>query len=406
MSSSPLVFLYRVLKVISFLVPALVLPTCLYAEDQDAALNKAYQDALSRKMSNPEFLKQTELSWIAYRDAEADLQAILSGGSRPDETAREASKKASTEIRTEELHHLAKDGLSGERKDGQLEEDAVENTYAALRKTAIARRNSDLIAAVITDQKTWISFSDLQADYDGPGSTDGDAENRRIAHVRLDQLRLAQLQADLLRMGVQQKETRDAQNDSPSVNDRLTEVSPDHSMRIEQTDDTAGMVNDSPTSETSWVISNETGQREILPTKDDEVGVGRGNPTVAVSEYSISSDSHYIFRTQKFYHGMNGAYLYKRVADLHYTKATARPIDILAWQFFQNKTGMDSSRGGVIRFVAWGPHALRISLNASQRLTFADVNDWVVEYNLTTGKFLIPPDEIGHDTQAFKASNQ
>jgi uncharacterized protein YecT (DUF1311 family) len=380
--------------------------THLQAEDQDSTLNKAYQAALARKMINVDFFKQTELRWIAYRDAEADLQARISGGQKPDEAAREASRKESTEIRTKELLHLAKDGLSGDPTNGPLEEEAIENAYATLRKTVIATHDPNLISAVISDQKAWAAFSDLQADYDGPGPSDSNAENRRITHVRLDQLRLAQLQSDLLKLGVHEKDTGDAQNDSPVVNDQLTEVSPDHSMRIEQTDDTAGDINGYPTSETSWVISNQTGQREILPTKDYEVGVGRGNPTVAVSEYSISPDSQYIFRTQKFYHGMNGAYLYKKVAGLHYAKATARPMDILAWQFFQTKTHADSSQGGVIRFVAWGPHSLRISLNASERLTFADVNDWELEYDLTTAAFSVPSDKIGHNSQAFKAPSR
>jgi uncharacterized protein YecT (DUF1311 family) len=385
-------------------VLALILPTRLHAEDRDATLNKAYQDALARKMINVDFLKQTELQWIAYRDAEADLQARISGQTQPDEAAREASRKESTETRTKELLHLAKDGLSGDPTDGPLEEEDVENAYATLRKAVIARHDPDLISAAISDQKAWAAFSDLQADFDGPGPSDDNAEKRRMAHVRMDQQRLAQLQSDLSRLGVHEDNSAAIEGDSSPNNDQSTEVAPDHSLRIEQLDDTAGSINGYPISETSWVISNRTGERAVLPTKEDEAGVDRGNPTVAISEYSISPDSRWIFRTQKFYHGMNGAYLYKRTSGLRYEKATLRPLDVLAWQFFQAKTNADSSQGGVIRFVSWGSHSLRISLNASKRLTFGDVNDWEVEYDLMNGKFSIPPDAIDHDRQAFDAS--
>ncbi len=377
--------------------------------ENDAALNQAYQAAVASKKIDPESLKWTELQWITYRDAEAELQAKLTGGSKPDDAARVTSLQAITAVRIAELQHLAKDGTSADLAEGRLEEAGVANAYATLRKAAIASHDPDLIAAVIADQKAWLAFSGLVADYDGyvPGHG-SDPEKRRMSAVRLDQLRLAQLEADLSRLGVHEDAPDPTQETTSPTNDRMTEVSPDHLLRIEQTNDATGTTNGfSPM--TSWIISNRTGEREVLPLKDDETGIGRGNPTVAESEYAISPDGQWIFRTQKFYHGMDGAYLYKRATGLHYTKATARPLDILVWEFFQATTHVaatDTTNGGVIRFVAWEPHALRISLNASERLTFANVNNWVADYDLTTGKFSVPADAAAHDAKAFDASGR
>jgi hypothetical protein len=106
---------------------------------------------------------------------------------------------------------------------------------------------------------------------------------------------------------------------------------------------------------------------------------------------------------------MCGAYLYKRVSGLDYAKATDRPIDILAWQFFHIKNGGEPStfnESGVIRFVAWGSHTLRMSLNASTRLTFGNVDDWEVDYDLATGRFSVPSGLREHDRQAFNPSSQ
>jgi len=376
----------------------------------DPALNQAYQEAVASKKINPESLKWTELQWITYRDAEAELQAKLGGSSKPDDAARVASLKATTAMRTAELQHLAKDGTSADLAEGRLEEAGVTNAYATLRKVAIASHDPDLIAAVIADQKAWLAFSGLEIDYDGyvPGHG-SDPEKRRMSAVRLDRLRLAQLEADLSRLGVHE-DTPDAAREATSrPNDRMTEVSPDHLLRIEQTDDATWTTSGFPVPATAWIISNQTGERETLPLKDDETGIGRGDPTVALSEYAISPDGQWIFRTQKFFHGMDGAYLYKRATGLHYAKATERPLDILAWEFFQATTHVavtDTTHGGVIRFVAWEPHALRISLNAAERLTFANVNNWLADYDLTTGKFSVPVDAAAHDAKAFDASGR
>jgi uncharacterized protein YecT (DUF1311 family) len=384
-----------------------------FAQIPNAVLNDAYRSALHSSHVDPEFLKWTEIHWITYRDAEADLQGRLAGGGKIDLAAKDGSLKISTELRIQELLHLAKDGFSGDLSDGATNQatDAVADAYRNLRMEAQAKGDPLLMSAVIADQKAWFVFSDLQADYDGyrPNHTEEDSNhNRQMSMLRMDRLRLAQLQNALSKLGISAKASATPAGPvTMDQDDRSTELSPDGSIRIEQSDGAITADDTGQTSAPAWVVSNKTGQREKLPL-DDEKGVGRGNPTVAISEYAISPDDQWIFRTQKFYHGMCGAYLYRRVSDLKYEKATLAPLDIMAWKFFQGhaKGFADTSQGGVVNFVKWRSTALRISLNASDRLTFGNVGDWQVDYDLKTGSFSIPADQIEHDRQAVDESHR
>ena len=373
------------------------------ADTLDEQLNAAYQQASASKRIAPEGLKWTELHWITYRDAEANLQAWLSGRSQPDEAARQAILAQLTQVRLEELQHIAQDGTSGMVTDGgdaAHETLLVGNASAAVRQSIIDWGSPDLTSALLLDQKAWLEFSDLQADYDGYQphlSREEQLRRRSLSLARLYRLRLAQLQADAAKFDITiGPPVSAAASAAEFKTERESEVSPAHDLRIEQ-----------PEEGQCWVISNKTGERALLPTAGDEANTGRGKPTVPVSDFAISPDEHWIFRLQKFYHGMNGAYLYERDSGVHFKPATEQPLDILAWKFFQKSTGnADPTAEGVVHFVSWDPGCLRFSLNASKRLTFANVNDWLVDYDLKTKTFSIPPDAIEHDRAAFDPASE
>jgi len=381
----------------------------VHADNLDEQLNAAYQKALatleSKKVGDAEILKWTELHWITYRDAEADLQAWLAGKSAPDKAARKMSLAQSTQTRLTELQHIVKDGTSG---DYNAEDPVTAHAYATLRQAIIAKRNPELTAALILDQRAWLYFSDLQVGDDGYFPLHQDQGQNALGNslpARRVQSRLVQLQADASILGVDiSQPPSDADTAKETGLDRDTEISPDHILRIEQTysGDPYGP---------SWVVqscvvSNKTEQRALLPEPEEEAttGNGRGKPTVLISEYAISPDKRWIFRTQKFYHGMCGAYLYERTSGLNYELATQEPFDILAWKSFKKITQVDVpdvTQGGVVKFAAWGSGSLRISLNASKRLTFADVNNWLVDFDLKTKMFSVPADIQEHDHKAF-----
>ncbi len=375
------------------------------SDTSDSTLNAVYRETLKNPSITPDFLRWTETKWIAYRDAEANLDATIKGGMPTDEVARKASLQKRTEIRIAELRHLAKDRFSGDLPpDSAPDEDSqVEAAYSDLRNAVTLRHDPELIAAVIEDQKAWGIFSQLQADYDGfrpgPSRVDENRQNeiRRRAILRMDILRLAQLQADLSALAISGAVTVAPSPAPVQDDDRNTTLSPDNSIRIEQVNGT------------SKVYSNKTGESRDLPKTADELGTGRDKPTVEISEYAISPDNAWIFRTQKFYHGMCGAYLYKRTEGLEYDFATKEPLDALAWKFFQKEVhgdGLDVSQGGVVRGDFKTADDLRLSLNAAERLTFADVNDWEVDYNLTNGTFSVPAEVTEHDHEAFKSPNK
>jgi uncharacterized protein YecT (DUF1311 family) len=360
------------------------------ADDADDQLNAAYHQALAGGRVRPAELKWEEEHWLVYRDAEANLQAWIAGGTHPDEAARAASLARTTATRTNELRALAQTGppanappttsalpgADGATPDNLTDDDA----YRALKTAAISRHDPQLLAALILDQKAWLQFSQLQRDFESvPG-----AAPRQDSLVRW--------RADAAALGVPLPRTSSGTDDPFGDTDLDTEVSPDHLLRIEQS---GGQ---------GWLISNQTGQRALLPQKQDEAGVGRSTPTVLVSEYAISPDDAWIFRTQKFYHGMCGAYLYHRVSGLTYRAATPKPLDILAWHFFEQTTHMslfNSAEGGVVRFVAWPPGQLRISLNAKETLIHGFVADWIVDYDFAKGRFSIPTDHRESDRHAF-----
>ena len=353
----------------------------IYAETTDEALNAAYKKALASNHDGE--LQWTELHWIAYRDAEANLQAWIAGKSSPDEAARESSLNETTRRRTTELLQTA----AG--KPGDISPDntpvspanagqglSAADAYAALRSKVIAQNNADLISALILSQKAWLDFSELQ----GAGSEEAMRLKDLLADAKLLNIDLGKIPPEPDQDGL----------------DRNTEVSPDHLLRIEQTGD-----------HSAWVISNQTGARAQLPLAADEANVGRGQPTVEVSEFSISPDGRWIFRTQKFYHGMCGAYLYERASGLNYKAATDRPLDLPAWEYFGKMSHMkDATEGGVVNFVAWKNGRLRISLNASSHLTFGDVDDWRVDYDPETKSFSVPDNLKESDRKAFDPSSQ
>jgi hypothetical protein len=170
------------------------------------------------------------------------------------------------------------------------------------------------------------------------------------------------------------------------------DTSPDLSLHIEQVHDAISSSDGYLVNDTAGVVSSRTGERALLPEKDDELGIGRGNPYVAVSEFFISPDNQWICRTQKFHHGMSAAYLYKRVKGLIYQKATSKPLDVLTWRFFEQKAGVKippSSAEGVVNFVDWAPHSLILELNPNKNLA-SKIEGGLVNYDLKTGKFSIP----------------
>ena len=390
------------------IIAAILVLGCRVAEgddDSDSTLNVVYRETLKSPYITPDYLKWTETKWITYRDSEANLQATIKEKTPPDEEARKALLQSATEVRIAELRHLTKDGFSGDLPASSAPDQAslVDAAYTNLRNAATLRHNPNLIAAVIEDQKAWDTFSQLQADYDGmkagPASVDEDHQNeiRRRAILRMDILRLAQLQADLAVLGITGAATIAPSSASVQDDDSNTTVSPDKSIRVEQINGT------------SWVYSNRVGESRALPQTADELGAGRGKPTVEISEYFISPDNKWILRTQKFYHGMCGAYLYKRTEGLKYKFATKEPLDALAWTFFQRDVhgdSLDVTQGGVVRGYFKTKDDLRLSLNAAERLTFADVDDWDVDYNLKTGTFSIPAEAQEHDRDAFKSPNK
>jgi uncharacterized protein YecT (DUF1311 family) len=379
---------------------SLSLSALVLAESQDDQLNAAYHEALASKKLDPESLKWIELHWIPFRDAEANLQAWISGKSLPDEAARQASIEHSTKVRLADLIHVAADGKSADLSVNYSTGDlAVAEAYSSLRQQVLAKNNPHLTAALISDQKAWLEFSELQADYDGGISSPGKPDEMRAASAaRLNGLRLSQLKADANALGISLAAPQPANGDEPDIGiDRNTEVSPDDMIRIEQDDQNENNVQ-------AWIISNTTGERALLPMKNDEADTGRDKPTVSISEFAISPDHRWIFRTQKFYHGMCGAYLYQQISGLQYKAATEKPLDMLAWNFFKKAApadNVDVTEGGVVNFSSWGHDYLRISLNASERLTFGNVNDWLVDYNLRARTFSVSAELKEHDRRSF-----
>jgi len=356
----------------------------LHADSLDDQLNKAYKLALKSKKLDPEYLNWIEVHWIPYRDAEADLQAVIAGNGEAGEMARKDSLAETTQARLNELQHIAKDGKSADFPSTAPPgpNPTVDQLYGSLRSAVLAKKDAQLTAALILDQKTWDSFSTLQSDYDGFKSPEHPGGDDDVSSVRFLKLRVAQLQSYAKKLGV---DISNISHDPAKYYETDTEVSPDHMLRIEQ------IYLDEDTTQ-PWVVSNKTEERAILPVSEDEAKTGRDKPSVSTSDFEISPDEQWIFRDQKFYRCKNGAYLYEKVSGLNYKSATKEPLDILAWHYFEKVTGIEvDSENGIVRFVAWKPGSLRISLG-----------DWLVDFDLKKKTFFIPEDIKAHDRKACK----
>jgi|GEM_PF-3707959 len=403
-------------KLLLLLLTASGLPLCASTQDADSQLNAAYRAAIAAKKVDPVFVQWTEVHWIAYRDAEANLQACIAGGGPRGNAAYKTSIDRTTRLRTTELEHIAKDGTSADLFANSRAESFNVDTahhaeakvalaYADLRAAAIAKKNPDLIAAFIQSQQAWLAFSNLQADYDmpdtNPGSQGGEdiREHFRAASKnRQDELRLVSLQADAAAIGITLPPEDSANSDTPSIDlDTYTAISPDHLLRIEQVsrgDDGSGNWE----SLDSWIISNVTGQRTLLPPSRCHPGDA---PDIDLLEYTISPDQRWVAGMQKIYHGLTHAYLFERVPShgLDYKPATREALDILAWKFFEKVTGKKISNveeGGVVNSLTWEHGALRIKMSAQDR----SADYWIVDYNLKTQKFSIPAELKQHDLDA------
>jgi hypothetical protein len=382
----------------------------------DDQLNAAYKKVLTRPDVDPDGLKWLETQWIAYRDAEANFEAHCAGAAKPNEEARQAALANLTLVRLRQLTHLAQNGQFDDLPSGTYRgTDAVpgglephfeslsSGTYAVIRREMIALRQPALIATLIQSEKTWDAFAQVQADNEGIKDTRNSTDEavtaqRNISMWHLDLLRLNDLQHDasLIPLPITRSDLLTAEGDTTDL-DNSTTVSPDGTLRIEQ-----------PSQSESWVISNLTDERFRLEELDHDAHTNTANAQMT-SEYFFSPDNRWILRTQKIYHGLDGAYLYERVSPskLTFKPATRQPLDVLAWKFFQGATKctpFDFTQGGVVNFVSWKPGFLRLSLNASERLTFANVDDFVVAYDLKMGQFSIPPGLESHDRQASSQS--
>jgi uncharacterized protein YecT (DUF1311 family) len=383
----------------------------------DDQLNAAYKKVLSRSDVDAEGLQWLEVHWIAYRDAEANMEAWFAGQTKPDEAVHSACVEYLTGIRLHQLQHLAQTGTfddlpmgtysGSDSLPGKLSpnyDETTSRTSATLRAAVLARKQPALIAALIRSEKAWLEFSGLQEDNEGikdsrDGSDPAIMARNNLSSAKLDLLRLNELQhaASFLPVSL-------AASDEPSTHDdeinedSSTFVSTDGTLRIEQ-----------PDQDQSWVISSMTGKRTRLAEIDHDADTNSGN-TGMQSEYYISPDDRWILRTGKIYHGLDGVYLYERASSTFaFQPATREPLDVMAWKFFRKATQcppFDYTAEGVVNFASWKPGVLRISLNASKNETFADVNDFVMSYDLQKGRFSIPRELAAHDHAAFDAASQ
>jgi hypothetical protein len=387
------------------------------ASDLNDQLNAAYKKILARSDVTPSEMNWLEQHWITYRDAEANFEATCANPTNSPETTRTAALENLTRIRLGQLEHLAADGKFADLKPGTYKgSDALPggldpnfnsveaNTYDVLRAALIARRQPVLIAALIASEKAWLNFAGLQEDNEGinrpnnPNDPNG-AAVRNVAAQLLDEARLNELQHDASLVPISLPTGQLSPNGIDiNTDDRSTYLSPDGTLRIEQ-----------PGRGICAVNSNLTGKRTELANVDHDAENNTGKVDME-SEFEISPDNVWILRTQKIYHGLDGAYLYKRASTdkFEYQPATREALDVLAWKFFQQITKRKEVRpteGGVVNFAGWKTGALRLSLNASSHETDTDIADFIVAYNLKTGTFSIPKDVAAHNQKAVATGN-
>jgi uncharacterized protein YecT (DUF1311 family) len=179
------------------------------AQNSDTQLNAIYQEIIAAKKVNPDTLKTVQLRWIAYRDAQAELDAWGAGKTAPDEAARKASLERTTEERIVELQHIAQDGTSGDLPSpaSGSEKEELTRAYAGLVQAIGTNQLPGVLTAFMPAQQAWLNFSIAQAKLDEQSLANSAAPHSNppsdLVEIRFDRIRHAKLDALAASLGLQ-----------------------------------------------------------------------------------------------------------------------------------------------------------------------------------------------------------
>jgi hypothetical protein len=149
----------------------------------------------------------------------------------------------------------------------------------------------------------------------------------------------------------------------------------------------------------TWLVS------PVDPTQHTRLPEIAGSDHVGfASEFSISPEEAWLFRSQKRAHGVGGAYLYAHADGLRYVPAKTARLDLLVERLFARAVGVklgDDAEGGIVEYGAWSGKRLIVTLRGNDIAGY-DVVDWHCTVDLATGGVSVTPAQGAANKRTFK----
>jgi uncharacterized protein YecT (DUF1311 family) len=221
-------------------------------QNPDDQLNAIYQQIIASGKVNSDELKKAQLKWITYRDIEAGFEALLAGGTSPDETTRQTALRRITTKRVADLQHIAQDGISGDLPPTitPVLQNSLSVAFANLFQAVNSKQEAPLIAAFTDTEKSWDSFAYLQAALDrhslalmaaSDGQQHNDTTAVRLASERVDELKTVASSIGVALNVEAQTATNDAANQvEQAPQQQLPPTESNASIKILSADDIGG----------------------------------------------------------------------------------------------------------------------------------------------------------------------